>query len=90
MTEDTCGNCKYWKALQERTNGAPAQGFCRRYPPTAVPIQSVNAFTGESQIGAQNLLTPVLDSDWCGEHAASCGQETAEAIGHLPQHQPRA
>lgn len=50
----SCGSCKFF--LKNQHDDA---GYCRRYPPTVVPVSDGDQFSCEF---------PVVEApDWCGE-----------------------
>ena len=62
MTDQGCGNCKYWDPCA--TPGPLRSGECRRYPPN-VPVK------GEWVDGARLMTQPMTyDEEWCGEWKA--------------------
>jgi hypothetical protein len=70
MADQSCLTCIFWKAPEERINGGPQAGTCRRFPPTAVPMVQQSPITGQQQLCAENLWVPTAPSDWCGEFIA--------------------
>lgn len=69
-----CDECRFWEPNTTwlSTSGKPLQGFCKRYPPTAVWISyvevDVNATDPPGESGMMHTEFPTLDAgDWCGE-----------------------
>lgn len=63
MSEETCGDCRYWKRRDE-TDDELSLGFCRRYPPTLCPEAEERPVQGKNPHGYWPLT---FQSDWCGE-----------------------
>ncbi len=62
MSEEHCGNCKFWSTTSETT----AAGICRRYPPT---YQTSTREEWGSTIESDYSAWPEVERyDWCGEY----------------------
>lgn len=69
MTEQTCSTCRHFRSTTDLTVGE-----CRRFPPTAVPIQ--NQMGG---LAAASMHPPVKRQDGCGEW----GGQPLEVTGRI-------
>ncbi len=60
MTDNSCGNCRFWKLPNGNpTNGVPAKGICRYYPPQ---------LSADCKVAASPMTFP---NEWCGKHEPS-------------------
>ena len=57
--KNTCGNCKWWQ--YDRRHMTDNEGFCHRYPPTAVWSDHPD------YLGWLSSIPKVDKDDWCGE-----------------------
>ncbi len=67
-----CGTCGHYHKT------GLSEGCCRRFPPSAVPVQFAQVTQGVTQCNAFMTISPSPKSDWlCGEykHKDSCDSD---------------
>jgi hypothetical protein len=69
----TCSSCMFFQAP---SGGRTLQGFCKRFPPTVIPLPG-------NMIGSA-VFPIVLATEWCGEHLPGASSAGQEAEGLLP------
>jgi hypothetical protein len=60
VTNDRCGNCRYWVLP-----GGESGGECRRFPPAMLVWPETEATVAY----AERSWPETAEDDWCGEHS---------------------
>ena len=66
MAETTCRTCMYWMQNEEIRDGS--MGWCRRFPPHPIWIESENAPVKNMKPDVHSFMPAVHAELWCGEY----------------------
>jgi hypothetical protein len=69
MDEPSCKSCSFFMTAPEQEGAQPSQaGWCRRFPPTVLWIDSPNNMRNpDMQPDVHSFMPAVHEEIWCGE-----------------------